>query len=86
MAGRHKAPSRGAIAGADGSHCCTLLPHSKARELTDILPGIKEDMKRAATGDYNPAPAGVGTAWSHNFLNQSAVPALLGLWSRSGNS
>ena len=37
-------------------------------------------MKRAATGEYNPAPAGVGTAWSHNFLNQSVAPALLGPW------
>ncbi|KAK9837431.1 hypothetical protein WJX81_001944 [Elliptochloris bilobata] len=46
MAGKHKAPARGALA------------------------GIKEDMKRAAAGEYNPAPAGVGTAWSHNFLNQ----------------
>ena len=39
-------------------------------------------MKRAATGDYNPAPAGVGTAWSHNFLNQSAAPAVLGFRSK----
>lgn len=47
----------------------------KALEMRFAGAGIKEDAKRAAaaaSGEYNPAPAGVGNAWSHNFLNQSA--------------
>ncbi len=45
------------------------LPGAEPHRIGWRRAGIKSDLKNAtAGGNYN--PTGVGTAWTHNFLNQ----------------
>ncbi len=43
-----------------------------------VVAGIRRDLKAAKEGGEAYDPRGVGTAWSHNFLNQARLCAAVG--------